>query len=377
LTPKGVGAAVAAGEYLGVVGSSGCSTAPHLHFELYNAAGFLQDPYAGPCNSLNGSTWWAAQRPYYDSAINKLMTGAAASTSPACPQTETTYEKTLFAPGETIAFSAFFRDLLPGQVATFRLLRPDGSEFTSWTHERSAYWPVDGTFHVEFASLPTGTWHFAADFLGQSYEVPFEVAFGNAGRVSGLLLGKPTPTGLPLTWGGTCQSGVTSYAVYAGFIGDWKSHTRVSCDVTGTSFTVPPLHVQSDRYYLVVPLRGGGEGSYGQDSAGSERPQGISFCAIQPGGNCAGDPPGGATATITWTTDEPATSQVTYGLTPPSLPTSVEDLSLVTGHSLGLSDLLQCRTYFFWVSSADDAGNLAIDKNGGAYYSFDTACPVP
>jgi murein DD-endopeptidase MepM/ murein hydrolase activator NlpD len=40
-----VGQQVAVGEVLGVVGSSGCSTAPHLHFELHDAANRVVDPF--------------------------------------------------------------------------------------------------------------------------------------------------------------------------------------------------------------------------------------------------------------------------------------------------------------------------------------------
>ena len=40
-----VGQQVSAGEKLGVVGSSGCSTAPHLHFELLDAANVVVDPF--------------------------------------------------------------------------------------------------------------------------------------------------------------------------------------------------------------------------------------------------------------------------------------------------------------------------------------------
>jgi murein DD-endopeptidase MepM/ murein hydrolase activator NlpD len=51
LTTKNVGASVAQGEYLGVVGSSGNSTGPHLHFEVYDSGNNLIDPYAGTCNT--------------------------------------------------------------------------------------------------------------------------------------------------------------------------------------------------------------------------------------------------------------------------------------------------------------------------------------
>ena len=40
-----VGQQVSAGDVLGVVGSSGCSTAPHLHFELRDAANNAVDPF--------------------------------------------------------------------------------------------------------------------------------------------------------------------------------------------------------------------------------------------------------------------------------------------------------------------------------------------
>lgn len=52
-----VGQQVSAGAVLGVVGSSGCSTAPHLHFELRDAANRVVDPFR---NGL-----WAAPPSYH------------------------------------------------------------------------------------------------------------------------------------------------------------------------------------------------------------------------------------------------------------------------------------------------------------------------
>jgi murein DD-endopeptidase MepM/ murein hydrolase activator NlpD len=77
LTTKAVGETVTQGEFLGVIGSSGQSQGPHLHFEVYNADNQLQDPYQGPCNLMNNFSYWLDQPAYRDSSINKLMTHSA------------------------------------------------------------------------------------------------------------------------------------------------------------------------------------------------------------------------------------------------------------------------------------------------------------
>jgi len=291
LTTKGIGSAVAAGEYLGIVGSSGCSYTPHLHFELYNGAGELQDPYAGPCNGLNAGAWWSEQPPYYDPGINKLLTGSDGSSVPACPQNEITHEKTDFAPGETIWLTAFLRDMVPGEVATFRVLGPDGSVYTSWAYESGSFLPTKTVPKVLSAPLPTGAWRYTADFAGQTHELTFNItyaALADAGRNSNLRLGKATGAGIPLTWDGSCRPSVNLYSVYAGFIGDWDSHVKVTCDIAGESHLLPLFYMQSNRYYLVVPTKGGVEGSYGRTSAGQERPQGVNPCHTQSASSCTG-----------------------------------------------------------------------------------------
>ncbi|MBE0545906.1 MAG: pre-peptidase C-terminal domain-containing protein, partial [Verrucomicrobia bacterium] len=66
--------------------------------------------------------------------------------------------------------------------------------------------------------------------------------------------------------------------------------------------------------------------------------------------------PGVTTAVITWTTDEPATSRVEYGLTSSYTATNSSAL-LRTQHSLMLSGLAPATLYHFRVRSADAAGN--------------------
>jgi uncharacterized repeat protein (TIGR01451 family) len=79
----------------------------------------------------------------------------------------------------------------------------------------------------------------------------------------------------------------------------------------------------------------------------------------------------GATARITWDTDEPATSEVSYGISPPIWSTAGAT-DLVTSHEVDLEGLAECSIYGFWVRSRDGAGNSTDDDNGGTYYSFAT-----
>ena len=70
------------------------------------------------------------------------------------------------------------------------------------------------------------------------------------------------------------------------------------------------------------------------------------------------------TAVITWTTDEPATSQVEYGTTPAYGLMSDPDNNLVLSHAVHLTSLTQDTLYHFRVHSRDEAENLATSGDG-------------
>ncbi|HEY7627332.1 MAG TPA: Ig-like domain-containing protein, partial [Ilumatobacteraceae bacterium] len=67
-------------------------------------------------------------------------------------------------------------------------------------------------------------------------------------------------------------------------------------------------------------------------------------------------------ATITWTTDEPATSRVDYG-TSGTLTSFVADAALTTAHQLSLTGLAADTTYSFRVTSADEVGLASTEPN--------------
>lgn len=178
VTTKGIGAAVQAGEYLGVIGSSGSSTGPHLHFEVYANGGALIDPYQGACNGLNNTSWWSSQRPYWDSAINALATHSAPPDFGTCPNPETPNIRDVFPPGATLYSAAYYRDQLAGQTTQYTIRRPNATVWQSWSGALSSgtcvacWWYSTWTLP---ATAEEGVWRYRAVYQGTTYEVPFMV----------------------------------------------------------------------------------------------------------------------------------------------------------------------------------------------------------
>jgi len=172
VTEKQEGDMVEAGEYLGLVGSSGNSTAPHVHFAARDGAENLVEPYAGICNELNGLTsWWlpGTQKPYRDFALLDLSTHFAAPVYPECPEPEQPNYRRLFQAGQTVTLGAFFRDPTPDRTTYLSVLRPDGQTYASWSHahpeesnSEAAFWQVD----LPDILLPStrGRWVFRASY---------------------------------------------------------------------------------------------------------------------------------------------------------------------------------------------------------------------
>jgi hypothetical protein len=289
LTTKQVGDRVVEGEYLGVVGSSGNSTAPHLHFEIHDAYDNLIDPYTGPCNSLNPESWWKDQRPYYDSSVNKVSAGDAPPVFPECPNPENPNTRVTFNPGSTVYFTTYYRDQLSSQVSHYTIYRPNDTIYSQWDHNipdphySHSYWYWYFTIPP---GEPIGIWKFEVLFEGQTYVRQFTIGPPDAsGRVPQytvqgdlLQLDKVGGDELHLTWGVSCIQSDADFAIYEGSIGDFTSHVRIMCSTGGATETnlIPN---SGDRYFLVAPRNNDREGSLGKDSDGTLRPEGLLVCA--------------------------------------------------------------------------------------------------
>jgi hypothetical protein len=77
-------------------------------------------------------------------------------------------------------------------------------------------------------------------------------------------------------------------------------------------------------------------------------------------------------ATVSFTTDEPASAMVWYGLACNALDQQAVETQFLTSFAIPLSGLTETTTYFFAIEVEDALTNSATYDNAGLCYSFDT-----
>jgi murein DD-endopeptidase MepM/ murein hydrolase activator NlpD len=186
VTTKAIGQQVAQGEYLGVIGSSGSSSGPHLHFEVWSgsAANTYIDPFAGTCNKINATSWWANQRPHTEPAVVKASVHTTDVVFATCPETGTITESNSFTvpfqgPGLAPGYAKFYiylREATVGTTVNLSILNPDASVFASWTYPVTTYYK--NTAYQWSKKLPTipGDYTFQTDYNGKKCSSNFKIS---------------------------------------------------------------------------------------------------------------------------------------------------------------------------------------------------------
>lgn len=170
LTAKGVGESVSQGEFLGIVASSGCSTGPHLHFEVYDADVNLIDPFSGDCNALNETSWWEDQPENRDPRINVLLTHDQVPEH-GCPTVnEDPHFMNDFYIGDVVYTAGYFHDALAGTSTNYRIRNSNGLVWQEWTSTNAVTYNASWWYWSWYlpAVGPFGVWTFEADYSGET-----------------------------------------------------------------------------------------------------------------------------------------------------------------------------------------------------------------
>ena len=183
--------------------------------------------------------------------------------------------------------------------------------------------------------------------------------------ISGVDASGVTDSGVTVTW--STDEPATSQVEY-GQSGAYGSVSTLDpAAVTSHSVTLSDLSPGVEYHYRVKSKDEAGNEAVATDEAFTTSAEADTTPAVISGAAVSNVTDAGAT--VTWTTDEPATSQVEYGTTASYGSTTSLDTNLVTSHTVTLSGLTADTRHHFRVKSRDNAENEVASDD----YTFTTS----
>ena len=247
VTSKQVGDSVKAGEYLGKVASSGNSSGPHLHFEVWDENGKPIDPFYGPANDDITESLWIDQKPFQHPELNKIMISNENPYYGSCDHVEYTYEKTgPLVRGEFFYVYRYYPWTKEGLNSQLEMIQPDGTVWAEWNHDHGNNHAVE---RQDWGTMPhdaqTGTWMFRETYNGVVYEKTFEVAAENASPIIEMIspVQSETVPFAPVTFKAEASdpNGTVDYVVFRFFDGEREIQAKVTSEPY--EFTYTPKNV--------------------------------------------------------------------------------------------------------------------------------------
>ncbi len=230
----------------------------------------------------------------------------------------------------------------------------------------------DGTGFYAFIDLPPGNYTVTASagdldasasvfvWAGNMSEQDFELG-GNPGpQISNVQATNVTDDSATITW--TTDQPATSQVEYGLTTAYGNLSPLHGTLVTSHSVMLEGLDSNTLYHYRVISTNGNGSATSNDFTFNTSGPPQIS--------NVHADNIDTDTATITWTTDAPATSQVRYGLTAGYGNETPQDPTMVTAHSVTLTGLDPDTLYHYQAVSGNAYGTAESSD-----YTLRTAGP--
>jgi len=186
--------------------------------------------------------------------------------------------------------------------------------------------------------------------------------------ISAVLNSSVTNVSSTITW--TTDEAATTVFKYGTTSGTYGTTTTNSS--TDTSHTVSLTGLTSETTYYYVVNSSDAAGNSDESSEYSFTTLDLTPPSIT---SVAESGITGTAATITWTTDESATSAVRYGTSSGTYTLDSTSTSTTTSHSRSISSLSDGTTYYYVVVSNDTDGNSA-QSSQGSFATTDSSAPV-